>query len=638
MKDEERVPFGKDISYFKFHLNRIAKTLNELDKDTEYTDINDVIEMHNVKQYIDTFTCESWTEDETNIYNKKAAYIPRIVGKFFSTIEDSNLLMYCEKVDSHYHKAFWSIMCEYKRINNISSKAFEAYLKEFHNRAIYTILNYKSIVETFDKEIAEYLTEHNATAEIILYEYLAFKEKTHQKKYFPKSLTPKIMGNIIQKYIEAPEANLNYVRLLVKSSPKAEIGFTAKMKVLAKKIESERTSVMLEKGGVGFPVSVELAEDLEELQKIEQTDNSYKATYNPNLLLEPKTDKFSLLYNFIYPFGYFDSQMRSQIVSSPEDGSLLEFFCGIKAEKEYMVSFGKLVENNLHFMQMNMYDNLLKYNQIEIEQLIKWYFEEYLNEEFFVAGFVYSSSNEGATYLEKAKVLASEMDSILKQYRMYCEEGCIDREVFEISSEHTIFETLPSLQNKKYIYATETVFKASNFLMSSWLAFCYIPNQANYKYDSLVNILRNEQKVLVSDFDERAEEGIKLLQENGFISVNEGVISLTIRVKILENLKENGVICYSYYNDIGKKTIDEMLADGLLENHNTLFSNFESDYMNYMLNKATFENGFDLRNKYLHGSYPLDKKQNAIDYYQMLIIMILVLFKIHEEFLLNAEK
>lgn len=638
MKDEERVLFEKDISYFKFHLNRISKILNVLDEKKQYTDINDVIEMYNVKQYIDNFTCESWTADETNLYKKKATYIPRIVGKFFSTIDDSNLLMYCENIDSHYHKPFWSIMCEYKRINNISPKAFEAYLKDFHNRAIYTILNYKSIVETFDKEIAEYLTEHNATAEIILYEYLAFKEKTHQKKYFPKSLTPRIMGNIIQKYIESPNANLNYVRLLVKSSPKAEIGFTAKMKVLAKKIESERTSIMLEKGGVGFPVSVELAEDLEELQKIEQTDYSYKATYNPNLLLEPKTDKFLLLYNYIYPFGYFDSQMRSQIVSYPEDGSLFEFFCGIKAEKEYIISFGQQLENNLHFMQMNMYDNLLKYNQIEIEQLIKWYFEEYLNEEFSVAGFVYSPSNEGATYLEKAKALASEMDSILKQYRMYCEEGCIDREVFEISSEQTIFETLPSLQNKKYIYATETAFKASNLLLSSWLTFYYIPNQSEYKYNNFLEIIKNEQKVLISDFDERADEGIKFLQENGFIAINEDVISLTIKVQIVEHLKEKGVICYSYYNDIGKKTIDDMLENGQLENQNTLFSIFESDYMNYILNKAKFENGFDLRNKYLHGSYPLDEKQNAIDYYQMLIIMILVLFKIHEEFLLNAEK
>ena len=81
-----------------------------------------------------------------------------------------------------------------------------------------------------------------------------------------------------------------------------------------------------------------------------------------------------------------------------------------------------------------------------------------------------------------------------------------------------------------------------------------------------------------------------------------------------------------------------MLENGQLENQNTLFSIFESDYMNYILNKAKFENGFDLRNKYLHGSYPLDEKQNAIDYYQMLIIMILVLFKIHEEFLLSDEK
>lgn len=634
MKDIERVAYKKDITYFKFYMKRLTFLLNEVDEKKEYVDINDVIEIYNVKQYIDNFTCESWSADETDIYKKKATSISKIVGKFFSAIDDSNLLSYCEKIESNYHKSFWAIMCDYKRAKIISPNVFEEYLNAYKNKVFYFILKYKILVDIFDKEISKFLIGHSTTAEMIIYEYLAHKESNHTKKYFPKSLTPDIMGTIIQQYIESPNPNLNYIQLLLKSSPKKEIGFTNKMKVLAKKIEEKAATEIINKNGFGFQISVKFSEKLDKLAEIKHYENSYEATYNPEMLLDDKTNKMLLLYNFIYAFAYYDAEMRNQFVRFPDDQSSFEFFCGIKAEREYRISFGQQAVNKLHFMQMNMYDNLLRYNKIELENLIKWFFEEHLKEDFSISGFVYNPSNEGSKYLEKAKAVASEMDSILKQYRMYCEEGCIDREVFEISSEQTIFETLPSLQKNKYIYAKEIAYKAINMLYSGVIPFYY---KSNSEYDNLLELFDKEPKVLVSNFEEHAEDSIKFLQEHGFIYITEGVIELTTKVKILEYLKEHRVISYSYCNNLEKQDIDEMLEKGQLENHNTLFSIEESNYMNYILNKAKFDNGLDLRNKYLHGSYPLDDKQNAVDYYQMLIIMMMVLFKIHEEFLLRDE-
>ncbi len=55
------------------------------------------------------------------------------------------------------------------------------------------------------------------------------------------------------------------------------------------------------------------------------------------------------------------------------------------------------------------------------------------------------------------------------------------------------------------------------------------------------------------------------------------------------------------------------------------------------MNKSTYSNGLDLRNKYAHSTYPEDEKVQAMDYMILLKIMILVVTKINEEFCLKEQ-
>jgi len=54
----------------------------------------------------------------------------------------------------------------------------------------------------------------------------------------------------------------------------------------------------------------------------------------------------------------------------------------------------------------------------------------------------------------------------------------------------------------------------------------------------------------------------------------------------------------------------------------------------YMITEV-FDNGLDLRNKYLHGTQKLDEYSNNQDYYIFLRILILIVIKINEEFCLK---
>lgn len=66
----------------------------------------------------------------------------------------------------------------------------------------------------------------------------------------------------------------------------------------------------------------------------------------------------------------------------------------------------------------------------------------------------------------------------------------------------------------------------------------------------------------------------------------------------------------------------------------TLFSRLEQQFLNQKLNKAEFVNRDDLRNKYVHGCYPLEKEKQEQDYYNLLVVVTLIIIKINEEFLL----
>ena len=54
------------------------------------------------------------------------------------------------------------------------------------------------------------------------------------------------------------------------------------------------------------------------------------------------------------------------------------------------------------------------------------------------------------------------------------------------------------------------------------------------------------------------------------------------------------------------------------------------------MDNEDYSNGMDLRNKYIHSTYPLDEKQQQHDYIHLLKIMMLTVLKINEEYCLGS--
>ena len=103
------------------------------------------------------------------------------------------------------------------------------------------------------------------------------------------------------------------------------------------------------------------------------------------------------------------------------------------------------------------------------------------------------------------------------------------------------------------------------------------------------------------------------------------------RAAILKDLFEHDVLCV-YYCNSELFQINSMVNSGDWEIESTLFSQPEADYLDYMLNKSKFSNGLDLRNKYIHSTYPINKTEQQNDYLQLLKLMVLLISKMNDEF------
>lgn len=83
--------------------------------------------------------------------------------------------------------------------------------------------------------------------------------------------------------------------------------------------------------------------------------------------------------------------------------------------------------------------------------------------------------------------------------------------------------------------------------------------------------------------------------------------------------------------------VDNLESGGIVKFESSLFSNPECDYINYYLNKSSFNNGLDLRNMYSHGTQPSGEESENIhksNYIIFLRLFILIIIKINDEFCL----
>ena len=158
-----------------------------------------------------------------------------------------------------------------------------------------------------------------------------------------------------------------------------------------------------------------------------------------------------------------------------------------------------------------------------------------------------------------------------------------------------------------------------------------MPNKGKYK--NFLNLIIKE-KLLISDFKEYQLQRMQWLFDNNIISEDVSGYLKFIDLNLIYVLKElyyNDVISYWHYPEEIKKVIEQLEEKNHVCFESTLLSRNEQDYFDYYLNKTKFTNGYDIRNKYLHGTNSNDEKQYESDYYRILKLIVIIIIKINDD-------
>lgn len=617
-----------------WNLQKIEEVIKEYDEKREDYIINDIIEFYNITKYLDNeLYLKNWDKDYINDLKKINIKLKASIGRYFNNIKNKNIYEIFNLIEIRYKEDFFKIFENYKLYNRINQTSFNRLISNTH--ILELVLRNRKITEVYTDIIIKKFQKYNDSALILMNKYV-LERNDNEELYIPKKLTIAERENIFIKYIKSREANLNYLRVIlnIESNPNVLL-ISDKTKLLAKKRIDRDTKKFFEKNkGIGISTLVSFKEGAKDTFSYNSKGMNIECEYDLNWIKE-NNDYPTLLNNFIYLFEFVDMETRINLVNKKSEDGLFEKL-SIRSKKEYKCNETFQRKSMLSSLQIMAYYKQLNNIGIKLEKIIEWFFKRYLKDEFKIKSYKINVPTEGSTYLEKCRNILIEMDYILKEYKLFVEERKINQELLEMSSSHLFFQDIPSIVKKKYVYASSEEYNlVSYYFFSDQCMLAYL-ERIGEKYENFYSLVINE-KVKLEEYPEYDQRDLKELIKMDYIDIDKERY-LTIKdlkkVNIFKDLYYNDVISYWKYSKTARKIMDELCEIGILKFESTLLSTAESEYFNYYLNKASFVNGFDLRNKYIHGCQPNGKDSEKIhesNYYLFLKLLILLIIKINDD-------
>jgi len=647
--DENRVEFySKEDWAGGIHLSKAEPILKSEIKPV-YEDINDVLELYNIKLYFDNeLYLKKWTQDDIENFKKKVIEYGNIVGKFMSNINDSNVIIYYEKLPFGYIDSFWELVNNQKIYKKISAEIFALILSN-EPHIIRTVLTHKDLVSHYNNVLRDFLINYPQSAELLLSIYEEKKDFHNKEMYLPKNLTIQDKENIISNYLDSDDANLNYIQLIQKSKKHKDFIISDKTRLKAKRKEKEETEKFFEKNGntaVKYGVSVCFAEKETKIKQERLENSIVNYVYSLDFIKE-NNDIYFLFQNFKLLFEYLDIQNRINLISKKSQMGLMETLFGLHSKNEYRIGTTFSVLEMASSAQINGYYNTIINNLgNSLENILQLVFTSIFQEKYnFANNARLSMPSKNNSYLEKVRLLAPEFESVLKQYKLFVEENEIDFELLQISSSPCSIKDIPSLIQNKYFYLNEDnkeIISCSNLFFSDQTMLAYVEPYKEKHYRTFFNLLKNEQ-VKFNNYEDYQKPKINYLIDKGLIVIDEsGFVQITnlARVLILKDLHNNEVVSFYHYPIVLQKEAKQMVSENMIFFESSLFSKPEQSYFNYFLNKSEFTNGVDLRNRYLHGTQanPEETGRHEYAYFTYLKLLVLALLKIEDDLLIFTSK
>ncbi|WP_404286046.1 hypothetical protein [Glutamicibacter arilaitensis] len=625
-----------------FHMPRLAEIVERFDSKDVPTSTEDILELHNVQQYLEHGLLPIAYNDEER--NKAKNQIPQMrstIARFFSAVNNTNFASVVVGIGLEYHADFLDLLGRNKAFARSDAKTVLPVLATA-GIGLGKLLTSKRLVEAYDAEMRKEILESPRNAEHLVRKYL--QADVREEIHLPRSLTSVDARKLLQRYVDSTDVNSNYLGLIATAKENTRAGINAKLKLRAKRRNDEMTAKFFrENKGLRTGCEMSISETQDEPVVFEMDDSEglvSRYTFSRQWL-ENTSDNPSILNNFQHLFEFVNHQVLLTLPAYPANLGVMERIMGTTGKTEYKIGAAFQSIDVRTLLQTRLYLHFLESKDIDLEQIISWFFGEYLVEEFGAPNFSFMPSAKVTSYLQKARHLFIEMESIANQFDLFVQDGELDRDLLTMGSELVRYKELPSLLDGKYLYPSDgdEITGILHLLFSDQSPLNYI--NENLNADNVARLLV-ENRVKYSDFEDHQRPRVDFLIKQGILEDTGMEVQLMNMEQflILKALFDTQAASYYHLSGAGRSEADAMVAKGWATRSSSLLTNAEAMYFNYFLNEVEFGNGPKLRNKYLHGSQSNADGEDAHfhTYIIALRLSVALVIKINDDFCLSARE
>ena len=635
--NKERVCFFSEHDWsIPMYYDRMEEVVRGYEEGRLPNAANDFLEMFHILLFVKHQKYPSaWTEkrlEGIRQYREK-------IAKYFTHLSANDFLEIYENVDYDYQSTLWQIIDTFK-IKNVISEDFLQRLTAGNPYRLKNLLKYEWIVNHNGPVLAKQMKANPYMAEWLLEQYAgdeSFCER--QKLYFPSSFTGVDKDVVVRDYINSPEANLNYVRLALSAKRSKDFPISPLTLKCARIREKELNDEVLKHG------SVFVAEyGVEVTSKVDAPVKAFKMgeggsrilVYNRNLI-EACSDSTivnycALVFEFVTKQGFISP------ISKSSDIGVLERVIGIRAKNTYPVSYKFNITANMAILQMAALESVLKAKGRTFENAIKAFYEDFLRMLYCYEGLSLTLPTDGQELIPRIRNMAIEMDSVVHQYNCYVENGAVDNDIIELTSPHSLQDTLSLVEHRYCVpnRKNQDIRRLFHLLFSDQCMLSHVEPCRRLYFENYYSLLAKGVEVNYNNYKDYQKADINYLIAKGYLSKDDkGILRCKKmqEINILKHLYEYGACGYYIYSPSERAVLDDMVARGWASFDNHLLTPAERDYFSYYLDNKKFTNGPAIRNNYAHGttpSYSLAKHKE--NYLRLQVLFVMLLHKISEDF------
>lgn len=663
--ETDRVKFyGKGDLSTVYFLPRVKKIIDTFLVDSVVpTSFEEALEIQNVIKYIDAEVFhKDWSSEYIDKIKDTKPKLKKAVANFFGTAKVEEILYSIGTIGYEYRDDFFENFAHFNYAKKISEKDF---IKKFTKAGIpiQDLLKSQYFVTVYSSSIKRYLLTSPLSIEILISN---FTDGNREKLYFPDNISKEEWNKLLDEYIDDPSANLNYIAILenpIKNLDRKKFfSITPKQKIRVKERSKKyRKNIISKDSGVLMSTIIYIErkaykeavnKEKDQMSIKEALDRSivnnimaaaggtesqlFKCSMNALIDKAQIDDDHSfesLLKYFCTNFKFFTEKMIVNLPSYPnkEMGTVTKTM-GVKTDNSYNYGFYFNMKNQLAVFKIQTISSILNSWNLDIEDLIEWFFTEYCVKQYGVSWLSLNLPHKDENTGNRTSTFFRIEESIRTQYHVFTEENEIDSDLVNETSTPPI-SNLKSLLPIKHAYLSENDLAKGvlHLLFDDQSRITYINKEI--KGDSFFDLLLSHD-LSISDFQEYHRATLQHLIDINILIEKKGILqfeSIT-KIKLLREIYWYGSTSYLHSSSEEKVALAELKEEELIVFSNKFFSKEESDYLNFLLNNKVFDNSWAIRNRYQHGvpNYD-DLKQYGEDNALSLLILMIYVVKIDDE-------